>query len=80
MVEKWLLQVEETMMSSVTKVCKDGVAAYASNPRNKWVLEWPGQVVICVSQTFWTDEVAKAIKEPGGLKVSDRAKDWSREG
>ncbi|XP_072168572.1 dynein axonemal heavy chain 3-like [Diadema setosum] len=68
MVEKWLVQVEEVMISSVTKVCKDGTAAYAANPRNKWVLEWPGQVVLCVSQIYWTDEVAKAIKEPGGLK------------
>ncbi|XP_071813132.1 dynein axonemal heavy chain 3-like isoform X2 [Apostichopus japonicus] len=68
MVEKWLLQVEEVMMASVCKVSKEGVAAYAANPRNKWVLEWPGQVVLCVSSIFWTEEVAKAIKEPDGLK------------
>lgn len=69
MVEKWLRQVEEVMIASVRKVSKDGVAAYAANPRNKWVVEWPGQVVLCVSSIFWTEEVAKAIQEPGGLKV-----------
>lgn len=70
MVEKWLLQVEEVMIASVRKVSKEGVAAYAVNPRNRWVLEWPGQVVLCVTSIFWTQEVAKAIKEPDGLKVN----------
>ena len=58
------------MMSSVRKVIIEGVAAYANLPRNKWVLDWAGQVVLCVTQIFWTEEVAKAIKEPGGLKVT----------
>ena len=69
MVEKWLLQVQEAMIASVREVIKQGVECYPSTPRNKWVLEWAGQVVLCVTSVFWTIEVAKAIREPGGLKV-----------
>ncbi|PNI91683.1 DNAH3 isoform 2 [Pan troglodytes] len=32
-------------------------------PRNHWVLQWPGQVVICVSSIFWTQEVSQALAE-----------------
>uniref|UniRef100_A0A7N5JN32 Dynein axonemal heavy chain 3 n=1 Tax=Ailuropoda melanoleuca TaxID=9646 RepID=A0A7N5JN32_AILME len=35
--------------------------AQAKVPRNKWVLQWPGQVVICVSSIFWTKEVSQAL-------------------
>uniref|UniRef100_A0A803TL59 Dynein axonemal heavy chain 3 n=1 Tax=Anolis carolinensis TaxID=28377 RepID=A0A803TL59_ANOCA len=61
MVEKWLLQVEEMMLSSIRHVISKGIEGYV--PRNQWVLQWPGQIVICVSSIFWTKEVSEAIKE-----------------
>ena len=42
--EKWLIQVEEVMIGSLSKVAEDSVASYMQNPRGKWVQEWPGQV------------------------------------
>uniref|UniRef100_UPI00358F5A88 dynein axonemal heavy chain 12-like n=1 Tax=Myxine glutinosa TaxID=7769 RepID=UPI00358F5A88 len=61
-VEKWLLQVEEGMLSSVRSVIARARLAYPQRPRKDWVREWPGQVVICVSQMYWTTEVQDAIR------------------
>lgn len=69
MVEKWLLQVEETMIASVRKVIGESFTAYASTSRGNWVLEWPGQIVICVSSIYWTAEVTEAMKRPDGIQV-----------
>uniref|UniRef100_A0A8D0CZB2 Dynein axonemal heavy chain 12 n=1 Tax=Sander lucioperca TaxID=283035 RepID=A0A8D0CZB2_SANLU len=54
-VEKWLVQVEDGMLRSVRD-------AYAETARRQWVKEWPGQVVLCTSQIFWTLEVHEAIR------------------
>ncbi|XP_021341821.1 dynein heavy chain 12, axonemal-like isoform X1 [Mizuhopecten yessoensis] len=63
-VEKWLLQVEEVMLKSIRAVCAEAMVAYANDKRVDWVREWPGQVVLCASQAYWTREVHEAI--PGG--------------
>ena len=39
--------------------------AYPTRPREQWVLEWPGQVVLAVGQVFWTSSVVEAIQEGG---------------
>uniref|UniRef100_A0A667IJZ4 Dynein axonemal heavy chain 3 n=1 Tax=Lynx canadensis TaxID=61383 RepID=A0A667IJZ4_LYNCA len=42
--------------------------------KQRWVLQWPGQVVICVSSIFWTKEVSQALVEmtlPDFLKKSN---------
>ncbi|CAL8075896.1 unnamed protein product [Calicophoron daubneyi] len=61
MVEKWLLQVEDVMLSSLRKVISDSVYAYSETAREKWVLDWPGQVVLCVSCIYWTEEVQESM-------------------
>ncbi|KAM9012434.1 dynein axonemal heavy chain 3 [Ara ararauna] len=75
MVEKWLLQVEEMMLASVRQVIENGIEGYIKVPRKTWVLQWPGQVVICVSSIFWTEEVSEAIRKgtlPDFLKKSNQ--------
>ncbi|KAJ1569497.1 Dynein heavy chain 1, axonemal [Cladochytrium tenue] len=61
-VEEWLLKVEDQMRKSIKQVIKEGLACYTAKPRTEWVLDWPGQVVLSVSQTFWTKEVTEALK------------------
>lgn len=67
--EKWLVEVEEAMLSNVRKVISDSVKDYTLTPRKKWVISWPGQVAICVSSIYWTLEVSEAMNTPGGMDV-----------
>ncbi|MFT7804825.1 dynein heavy chain 12, axonemal [Arapaima gigas] len=68
-VEKWLVQVEDVMLRSVRDVVFRSLQAYSQTDRSTWVREWPGQVVLCTSQIFWTVEVHEAIRRgPEGLK------------
>uniref|UniRef100_A0A8C8EFI1 Dynein axonemal heavy chain 12 n=1 Tax=Otus sunia TaxID=257818 RepID=A0A8C8EFI1_9STRI len=62
-VEKWLIQVEDIMLKSIHDVIARSrmVRAYLETERKRWVLEWPGQVVLCVSQMFWTSEVHEVL-------------------
>ncbi|KAH3867072.1 hypothetical protein DPMN_030197 [Dreissena polymorpha] len=71
MVEKWLLQVEDVMISSLRTVIINSKDVYPKTPRNQWVLQWPGQVVLCVSSMFWTSEVVEAMEQgQTGLEVT----------
>ena len=67
--EKWLLQVQQTMIVSLKDVMSNAVTAYLNDPRRKWVLEWPGQIIIAASTVYWTADVTSAI-EQGTLKVN----------
>ncbi|XP_063228083.1 LOW QUALITY PROTEIN: dynein axonemal heavy chain 7-like [Bacillus rossius redtenbacheri] len=56
-VEKWLVQVEELMRSTLRREMERGSVDYRSTPRVQWTMRWPGQVVLCVSMMYWTADV-----------------------
>jgi dynein heavy chain len=49
------------MVDSVRDHCRRSVLAYAETARERWVLEWPGQVVLVVSAVYWTKHCTEAI-------------------
>jgi len=52
-----LLKMAETVQKQIGEF-----KAYMTDPRVWWVREWPGQVVICMNQIYWTAEVHKTIR------------------
>ena len=65
-VEKWLLQTEAAMFDSIHNVTGEGLKAYTSKPRDQWVLDWPGMVVLVCTAVNWTADVTRAIGEGKG--------------
>lgn len=45
------------MVIAMRKSIENGYYEYPTIERIMWAREWPGQVVLCVSQMFWTAEV-----------------------
>nr|XP_033342927.1 dynein heavy chain 12, axonemal isoform X1 [Megalopta genalis]XP_033342928.1 dynein heavy chain 12, axonemal isoform X2 [Megalopta genalis] len=60
-VERWLVQVEEQMMKSVRHEILMSYRDYEVNLRPVWVRIWPGMVVLCVSQIYWSIEVQNSL-------------------
>mmetsp|Transcript_20668 Transcript_20668/g.31553 ORF Transcript_20668/g.31553 Transcript_20668/m.31553 type:complete len:698 (-) Transcript_20668:2978-5071(-) len=62
-VEKWMLEIESQMITSLRDLAKQALTSYTNTPRTDWSRMWPGQVVLAISQIYWTTEVEKAISE-----------------
>ena len=69
-VEKWLLELEGLMVTSIHRVIEQSLEAYIKSDRTKWVVDWPGQAVLCVSQKYWTTYVHESIR--AGPQVGDQ--------
>ncbi|KAG6971322.1 hypothetical protein JG687_00002126 [Phytophthora cactorum] len=60
-VEVWLEEVEMTMKKSVAFHLDGSIMDYPTKDRLEWVQQWPGQVVLAVNQTMWTQQSEKAL-------------------
>nr|XP_015196051.1 PREDICTED: dynein heavy chain 2, axonemal isoform X1 [Lepisosteus oculatus]XP_015196052.1 PREDICTED: dynein heavy chain 2, axonemal isoform X1 [Lepisosteus oculatus]XP_015196053.1 PREDICTED: dynein heavy chain 2, axonemal isoform X1 [Lepisosteus oculatus] len=62
-VEAWLCDVERTMRWSLKDSLKNCRLALKkmTGKRDKWVKDWPGQMLITASQIQWTTDVTKSL-------------------
>ncbi|KAI3382032.1 hypothetical protein SNEBB_005932 [Seison nebaliae] len=60
-VEEWMLDIENNMVATIRNLLELAIRDYVKKERTQWVLSWPGQIVIAVSQTYWTSQVTRAI-------------------
>ncbi|CAM9135038.1 unnamed protein product, partial [Choristocarpus tenellus] len=66
-VERWLLELEVMQWQSVRTQVTLSLAEYPTKSREEWVLNWPAQAVLGISQVLWTEDVSTSIKN-GGVK------------
>ncbi|GAB6023461.1 Dynein heavy chain 7, axonemal [Chamberlinius hualienensis] len=67
-VEVWLYDLEQNMLYSISKIIADCVDDYKSGPDEKWLFNWPGQAILCVSQLMWTAEVHQRLHDKQALR------------
>jgi dynein heavy chain len=69
-VELWMLDIEAQMIASLKTLAKQALDSYPNTQRTEWSKLYPGQIVLCISQIYWTTEVEQAIKdyEQNGLE------------
>lgn len=49
------------MVKSVREEIHLSYLEYETNEREIWVLVWPGMIVLCVSQVYWSLEVQNCL-------------------
>lgn len=55
-VERWLLELEAMQWQSVRTQVTLALEEYSAIPREQWVLNWPAQAVLGVSQVSTAEE------------------------
>ncbi|XP_055844482.1 dynein axonemal heavy chain 12 [Episyrphus balteatus] len=61
-VEKWLVGVEEQMLSAVRYQTELSYNDYTTKKLGDWVVDWPQMVVLCVSQIYWAASVHRHLR------------------
>ena len=70
-VELWMGELESAMFKTMWDITKKSLQAYAKMERTEWVRGWPGQVVLGVSQVYWTTGVEEAFEEGKKRSMQD---------
>lgn len=60
-VEMWLNDVEARMFDTVAKQCGLTLQAHRGK-KEKWIKDWPGQLLITVGAIAWTSECTRALE------------------
>jgi dynein heavy chain len=60
-IEEWMKQLENTMFITIRDYLEQGLIDYQKKERKDWILDHPGQLIMCCNQIMWTKEVENAI-------------------
>jgi dynein heavy chain, axonemal len=60
-VERWLIEAEAGMRSTLSTILRASFAAHAAVPRAQWLRSWPGQIVLAVDGLIWAGHTEAAI-------------------
>jgi dynein heavy chain len=61
-VEIWLKEVEKSMRESLRYYSTKALVDYENLTREQWILKQPGQIVLAISQFYWTKQVSDALQ------------------
>lgn len=61
-VEVWLGDVEKAMVKALTNGGKAAIVDYAARERTEWAQNHPSQIVLMVSQIYWTKDVTECLE------------------
>ena len=64
-VENYMTDIIGTMRSELRDILRDSVKDYTTKPRDKWLFDWPSQIILVVNQIFWCQEVEEAFAKLG---------------
>ena len=70
-VEKWLHQVEQEMLLAIKTKTTESFTEYSTKKRVDWMLNWPGMVILCVSQINWASEIQNRLHQKSSELIKD---------
>ncbi|KAI9141400.1 dynein heavy chain and region D6 of dynein motor-domain-containing protein [Paraphysoderma sedebokerense] len=76
-VESWLSEVEQVMHTTLRKLLLNCLTAVRKVKKDKWLKDWPGQLLILTGKISWTVECMRALADitkngNGGMKSLKR--------
>lgn len=52
-----MTEIVTKMRSELRDILRDSVVDYTTKARDKWLFDWPSQIILVVNQVFWCQEV-----------------------
>lgn len=62
-VERWLDQLEDSMIQSLCDINNKAVRTYSSTPMNEWIFQWPAMIAFNALCINWTADTENALTE-----------------
>lgn len=64
-VEDYMTDIIQKMRNELRVILKSSVEDYPSKAREKWIFDWPSQIILVVNQIYWVLEVEQAFMNLG---------------